>query len=152
MKKLIAPIAAIALILTAGCKNTSPAVYSLATATAVSYGLRNSPSTANYLRAVQPVACAVTAGDNLTPADIVAAIEKSGIAGNSPESAAIVNGITLLYIAAYDGLGSGANAATARPYAEAVFCTGFEAGLAGAPSVRSRNTPPSRTWWPLLKR
>lgn len=152
MKKLIAPIAVSLLVFTVGCKNTSPAVYSLATATAVTYGLRNSPNTSNTLRAVQPVACAMASGDNLTPADIIAAIEASGVAGDSPEARLIINSITLLYVAAYDAQGSATNASAVRPYAQAVFCDGFSLGLAGAPSMRDRNAPPPRTWWPLLKK
>ena len=153
MKKLLAPLIAVAIALASvGCKNTSPAFYSLATATAVSYGLRNSPQTANYLRAVQPVACAVASGTNLTPADVVKAIDASGIAGNSDEARAIVVAAELLYITAYDALGSRTNAAAVRPYTTAVFCDGFAAGLAGAPSVRSRNAPAVRVWWPLTKK
>lgn len=164
MKKLFVSTIGLALLLTAGCKNTSPAVYSIATATAVSYGLRNSPETANRLREIQPLTCAMASGTNLTPAEIVSAIEASGIAGGSPESQLIINGVMVLYIAAYDSLGSATNASSVSPYARAVFCEGFQMGLAGAPVerdgplaedgtpvVRSRNAPPARTWWPLLK-
>lgn len=152
MKKLTTSLAALALaLITVGCKNTSPAVYSLGTATIVSYGLRNSPQTAGYLRAVQPVACSLATGTNLNPAQVVHAIETSGIA-NSAEGRLIVNGVLLLYITAYDGLGSSTNAAAVRPYAQAVFCDGFALGLADAPtSEGGRKAKPLPTKWPLLK-
>lgn len=152
MKKLTISIAALLLaFVLVGCKNSSPLTYSLATSTLVSYGLRNSPETAGYLRDVQPVVCSVANGTNLTPAQVVAAIESSGI-DDSAEGRLVVNGILLLYISAFDSLGTGTNnTANVSPYAQAIFCDGFAWGLAASPSeMRSRNAPPKKVW-PLLK-
>lgn len=133
-----------------GCKNSSPLTYSLATSTIVSYGLRNSPQTAGYLRDVQPVVCAAANGTNLSPAQIVTAIKESGI-DDSAEGRLIVDGVLLIYISAFDSLGSKTNVAAVAPYSHAIFCEGFEWGLAGAPTaIKARNVPPARAVWPLL--
>lgn len=151
MKKLLTSIALTALLSTVGCKNASPLSLSLATSTIVSYGLRNSPNTANYLRSVQPIACAVaTDTDTLNPAQILAAIDADAL-GSSPEGRAILTGVLLLYISAYDSQESNTNAAAVRPYAKAVFCDGLALGLAGAPMTKSRNAPP-KVIWPMPKR
>lgn len=152
MKRLLTSVAAIVLAVTlVGCKNSSPLVYSLTTQNIVSYGLRNSPNTAGYLRDVQPVVCAAANGTNLTPAQIVTAIQSSGI-DDSAEGKLIMNSVLIVFISAYDGLGANTNASAVQPYAQAIFCDGFEWGLAGAPSSKARNAPPAKTVWPLLKR
>lgn len=152
MKRLLTSVAAVVAALTlVGCKNSSPLTYTIATSTLVSYGLRNSPQTAGYLRDVQPIVCSVAMGTNLTPAQVVAAIHASGI-DDSAEGKLIVNGILLLYISAFDNLGGKTNVASVAPYAHAIFCEGFELGLIGAPAAKSRNAPPVKTVWPLLKR
>lgn len=149
----ITALVLVGLLLTgSGCKNTSPEFYSIATATAVSYGLRNSPNTATFLRGVQPVACALSVGTNLNPAEITSAIESYNFLGDSPEGRAIINGVLLLYISAYDNLGSNTNATAVRPYTTSVFCDGFKAGLDGAPTksrARSKQLAPPN--WPLLR-
>ena len=149
MKKIIVPILA---ALLCGCATTGtraplpPEFYEVGTATALSYGLRNSPQTANYLRAVQPVACALATGNHLTPAEVEAAL--TPVAGHTPEGLLLVRSVELLYIAAFNSVGGQTNAAAAKPYADAVFCLGFQEGLNGAPSLaRARRT--SKWKWPV---
>lgn len=153
MKNLLTSAAALVVALTlAGCKTTAPLSLTLGTATIVKYGLRNSPKTAGYLRDVQPTICAFANGEALTPndlADLIDAIDTD----DSKEGAEIVLGISLLYIAAYDSLGSNTNNTAVRPYAKAI-CDGTTIGLGSEPAMasRSRNAPPVVAKWRLLKK
>lgn len=140
-----------------GCANTgghgnalSPAFYQLGTAEAVSIGLRNSPQTANWLRVVQPVVCKTVTGTALTPTDISAVVEKINAGGASNDAKAIVNGVLLLYIAAWNEIGAPTNSAVSRPYAQAIFCDGFAQGLALSPGTALKAGKPNPQW-PLLR-
>ncbi len=132
-----------------------PAFYQIGTATAVSVGLRNSPHTASYLRALQPVLCAIATATNLAPDEINRILNIGNVPGASPEATAIVNGALLLYIAAYSQAGGDTNSDAARPYAQAIWCDGFAGGLLAAPKsqvdairARMRAYTPQ---WPLLE-
>jgi len=133
-----------------GIKPLPPAFYQIGTATALQMGLRNSPQTASYLRSVQPVLCAAAKSDQLTPAEITAYLESGQPPGATPESTALYNGILMLYVAAFNQLGN-TNAATVRPYAEAIFCEGFRVGLIPLPATKARNGPAPPRTWPLLR-
>ena len=141
----------------AGTKPLPPSFYARGTSTAVSVGLRNSPHTANELRVIQPLACAVAAGTNLSPASLGGVVAGKDL---SAETLGIYNGIMLLYVAAFNSLPD-ATQATVQPYATAVFCDGFAAGLAlspGAPTVAAaakltRKMPKGaviEAQWPLV--
>ena len=156
MKKAL--LSVITLALCAGCatnKKLPPSFYALGTSTAVSLALHNSPQTAGYLRAVQPVVCSLATGRELTPEQIRQAVADLGVA-DAPEATAIVNSVLMLYIVAFNAQGT--NAAAARPYAQAIFCDGLAAGLGMSPTAaRLRAMPllpiqplPSDPW-PLLR-
>lgn len=140
-----------------GCSSTRPlppSFYALGTSTAISLAVRNSPQTTAYLRAVQPVVCSLATGVEITPAQIALAVEQFAPAG-SAEATAVANSVMMLYIVAYNAVGT--NALMARPYAQAIFCDGFAAGLGmstpmsktkGLPAVPAYHPVPG---WPLLR-
>jgi len=157
MKKRIIPCIAAAVLFSgcAGTKPLNPAFYALGTSTVVAYGIRNSPQTAEYLRAFQPVACSLASGAPLTPGQITQALDAASLAG-TPEAKAVANSIVLLYIVAYNSLGT--NAYAAQPYAQAIFCDGLANGLGLSPTaarIRAMPalyaSPKAEAAWPLLK-
>ncbi len=125
-----------------------PEFYEAGTKTAVKFGLRNSPNTARYLRAVQPVVCAAVTGGELTPQQISDSLTNV-IDGKTPEGILIVGGVQLLYITAYNYIGGATNQATFRPYADAILCKGFAEGL--AEGVIMRNAPVRSAWSSMIQ-
>lgn len=140
MKKIA--LLTIAALLTgcAGMKPLPPAFYATATATAISVGLRNSPETAAQLRTVQPYLCQTVSNKALTPEQIQDSLNSANYNANT---LAIINSVSLLYIAAFNQL-STTNQAALQPYATAIFCDGFAAGLSMSPGVKSRSAPATK--------
>lgn len=140
-----------------GCSSTRqlpPSFYALGTSTAISLAVRNSPQTTAYLRSVQPIVCSLATGVEITPAQIALAVEQFAPSG-SPEATVIANSVMMLYIVAYNSVGT--NALMARPYAQAIFCDGFAAGLGmSTPMSKTKGLPAVPTYkpnpvWPLLR-
>ena len=134
----------------AGMKPLPPAFYALGTSTAVSLAVRNSPQTTAYLRAVQPVVCSLAAGRPVTPGEITLAVEQFAPPG-TPEAVAIANSVLMLYIVAFNEAGT--NSIVAQPYAQAIFCDGFAAGLGMVKGLRLPPLPSNKPnpQWPLLR-
>ena len=159
-KKSIAGCSLAATLALSGCASTKPlppSFYALGTSTAISLAVRNSPQTTAYLRAVQPVVCSLATGRPVTPGEITLAVEQFAPPG-TPEAVAIANSVLMLYIVAYNSLGT--NSIIAQDYARAVFCDGFAAGLGmgvQAAKVRAKPVLPPvpryvpDTGWPLLR-
>jgi len=156
MKKQILVLSLLGAVALTGCatsKQLPPSFYALGTSTAVSLALHNSPQLTEYLQAFQPLACSLASGAPLTPAQITLAIDATRLAG-TPEGKAVANSVLMLYIVAFNSVGT--NAVAARSYAEAIFCDGLADGLGMYPSptaARLRAQPlPAQTGWPLLRR
>jgi len=145
-----------------GCANTSgnngrvsPLAAQFFTAAAVAKAVDGNPELRANLKAIQPIVCAVTTRQTLTPEDILAAVETVSDA-NSADAYATVNVIMAIYLTAMGDPGA-TNAPDFHPYAKAVWCDGFKAGLA-SPRALQRGaqtrgiTSPVVGQWPMLKR
>jgi hypothetical protein len=144
MKKLILSIAAVALLVTAGCKtanpNAGPALLRLGVSTTAGYSIMRYPQAVPGVRAGADVICAAAAGTNVSPVQIVAALDAYGV--KSPEAVFILNAALGAYNIAYNGLSS-TNAA--QPYAQAV-CDGLHDALMLSPTVALRNSVRLQQW------
>lgn len=150
MKRLLTSAAALVMaVALVGCKTTAPLSLTLATSTLIAY---SSPETIGYLRDAHGIVCAFANGNMLDPNTLTTVIESSGIDRNK-EGVAVMTGITLLYIAAYDSLGANTNNSAVRPYAQSI-CDGMTMALGPVPVpvVKARNAPPVVAKWRLLKR
>lgn len=150
MKKQLLSLAAASLALV-GCKTASPiltpALVQSGVSASVMYGVAKYPQARSYLRAVEPIICAVSESTNLAPAEVVAAIEESG-ALKTPEAVMILNTSLLLYSAAYNALGADAaikNAPLLQEYLHSV-CLGLGQGLATSTTLKA-----NRVTWPTVR-
>src|SRR2546423_1751861 len=106
---LLAVCASIALVVT-GCKTTpqtTQAIVQSTVATGVMFGVQKAPDAIPYLRAAAPVICSAANGTNLSPNQVVAALESSQAAAlKTPTATLIINGALSLYMVLWDQYGS----------------------------------------------
>jgi hypothetical protein len=152
MKKLLCLIPIIALALCAGCSTTkpivTPALIQSGVSTAVRYGTTKYPTSIPAVRVATEVICSAANGTNVSPAEIVAAIESSNFESlKTPEAIFITQSIITIYTGAWNAFGSDVDAASEiKPYLQAV-CNGGVEGL--APVSISRVAIVQR--WPQLR-
>ena len=144
---LLLPLA----IAISGCTTNNPglnaALLKTAVSTAAGYELATHPAAIPAFKTAALVVCAAAHGTNVSPAEIVAAIQaQSG--GMTPETVVIVNGAINLYELAYWAV-SPTN--SPNPYALAL-CEGMNeaAMIASLPASRSRNAVPQNPKWPKV--
>lgn len=114
MKKLFISLATVVLCLglLTGCKSTpipmQKAVYVTTVSTGVAFGVERYPQATPYLRVAQPIICAAGNGTNVTPAEVVAALQNSPAANAvaTPEGKLILNGALAIYIGVFDSYGT----------------------------------------------
>lgn len=108
MKKLLLLIPlCLSLVGCAGNKPMTKAVYTLAVSTGVSVGAQRYPTAVPYARIANTIICASATGTNVSPAEILTAIQTSPIAeaAATPEGKLVVNGVLVLYSALFEGGG-----------------------------------------------
>lgn len=116
-------------LLLAGCtsQNQGPmshAAFTAAVTLGEQIGLETHPEAVPYVRAAVPVVCAVANGTNVSPAEIVAALEKANVTNATAKL--IINGsLSLLNIVV---AGVGTNETEIRLYGKDL-CNGMQAGL-----------------------
>lgn len=148
------------LMLLGGCKNTGgnanvgPALLRLGVSTAAGYAILQNPEAAPGVRAGAGIVCAYAHATNVSPAEIVAAINAYGEL--KPEAVFILNAAISAYSLTFNGLAN-TNAATASPYAWAL-CDGLNdalllgGGANAASFSRSPNLlPVPDAAWPQVK-
>ena len=117
----------ISIMLLAGCAS-NPAITHAAFTQAVTLGeqigLETHPEATPYVRAAVPVVCSVANGTNVSPAEIVSALEKAGVTNVTAKI--IINGSLALFNVAVSGLIT--NQTEVRLYAQDL-CNGMQAGL-----------------------
>lgn len=148
--KLLTLVASLALALTTGCKTVkiSPALVRTGVATGVSYALVKYPQVVPELRIAREVICSTANGTNLSPANVVAEVNK--ISALSPETVLIINGSLVLYTGIWESYGVEAvnNAPVLKTYLQAT-CNGITDAL---PEARARFVPPLQLpAWPLVR-
>lgn len=107
MKTLI-PLLGLCLLI-AGCKSPglTKATVQTAVSTSVAWGVLKEPRAIPYLKATVPVICSAAHGTNLSPAEVVAALEKSPAEKlKTPEGVIIINGVLGIYTAVFEAYGS----------------------------------------------
>lgn len=143
-----------ALLLTSGCAGKAPPLaYQYLTTALVIESLRNSPQATAKVKVFQPMICELATGQVVDPT--VFAQEMSGVTKDDKQAQALANGLLALYIGAI-GTSEPTNIAKASPYAQAIFCPGLWNGLVAlehppAAVMRSRNAPPEKAKWPLVR-
>lgn len=139
------------LALVAGCSSVgkiTPALVQQGAATAVSYGVEKYPTAIPYIKVAGAVICSAANGTNISPAEVVAAVEASNAGAlKTPESVLILNGALLLYTGLWESYG--ADAVTEHEklqlYLQAT-CNGIHDGLPDA----ARGRAPEPRNWPLI--
>lgn len=151
--KLIVPI--IALTFAVGCSSIkiSPSTVQQGVATGVSYSVIKYPQVVPYLRAADDLICSAANGTNISPAQVIAAIERAPSAAvlKTPEGVLILNAALTLYVGVWESYGVNAvnNAPTLQLYLKAT-CSGIAEGLPSASgNLTARRV--SETGWPLVK-
>jgi len=161
-KKLTSILAVLAIVVLSGCATgskplISPSVVQQGVTAGVKAGTLKWPTAIPYVEASVAVICSEAAGTNLSPAQVVADLEKSGAAAfKTVEGVLIVQGGLLLYTTIWNAFGADAvnNAPVFKGYLQAV-CQGMHDGLppsgdtAGARA--RRNAPDTSKAWPQLK-
>lgn len=146
-KKFYPLLAALTLALLTGCSSVkiSPAIVHQGVSAGVSYSVTKYPNAVPYLRAAAPVICSAANSTNLSPNEVVSAIESSGASAfKTPEGVLILNTALTIYIGLWNSYGDTAlnNAPQFRLYLLAT-CNGLNDGLASRSGVASS---PSATW------
>lgn len=132
MKPIASTLLGLSLLLAAGCRSPglTKSMVQTAVSTGVGFGVIKEPRAIPYLRAAVPVVCSAAAGTNLSPAQIVAALEKSSAEGlKTPEAVIIMNGVIGIYTAIFEAYGADIKD---RPYLKAALegtCEGMKLGL-----------------------
>lgn len=113
IKKMLAGALCIGLFaIGAGCKSTSlpmqKALYVTTVSTGVAFGVEKYPTALPYLRVAEPIICAAGNGTNITPAEIVAALQNSPAANAvaTREGKVIMNGVIAIYIGVFESYGT----------------------------------------------
>lgn len=143
-KRILASIAIIAAVSTfaTGCKTPAmtQAIVQTTVATGVAFGIQKSPQAIPYLKAATPIVCSAASGTNISPAEVISAIESANIDGlKTPEAVIIMNGALSLYVVLYEEYGIDAikNQAQLKAYLQGT-CNGLELGLTGR-NAKDRN-------------
>lgn len=157
MKRFLPSIALIALLAVTGCGTVksvvTPAVVQSGVSTGVRFGVSKYPTAIPAVRIATEVICSAANGTNVSPAEIVAAIEKSSFENlKTPEAIFITQGIVNAYTIVWNSFASDAvSQSEALPYLQAV-CNGGRDGLSGlgaaATGARSFGKP---MHWPQLR-
>lgn len=140
------------LSLLTGCTSINPILSTQllrsGVATGVSYGVSRYPQSVPGVRVVTEVVCAAAASTNISPANVIAAIQSSGVE-LTPETTLIVNGALLLYTGVWNAYGENAvNNPALKPYLQAT-CDGMKDGL---PSTTAKALEMKvDTRWPVLR-
>lgn len=112
IKPFLFTIVACVALIAVGCSNTSPkmtkGLYVATVSSGVAIGVDRYPKAVPYLRVAEPIICAAGNGTNVTPAEIVAALQNSPAANAvaTPEGKLILNGALILYISLFDSYGT----------------------------------------------
>lgn len=127
---------------TTGCKTPAmtQAVVQTTVATGVAFGIQKSPQAIPYLKAATPIVCSAASGTNISPTEVISAIEAANIDGlKTPEAVIIMNGALSLYVVLYEEYGVDAlkNQAQLKAYLQGT-CNGLELGLTGR-NAKDRN-------------
>lgn len=142
---IVTAVTAMALsTLTTGCKTPAmtQAIVQTTVATGVALGVQKSPQAVPYLKAATPVVCAAASGTNISPAEVVAAIEAANLDSlKTPEAVIIMNGALSLYMVIYDEYGTEAinQQAQLRAFLQGT-CNGLNIGLLGRSSLKNTKT------------
>lgn len=138
--KLLIPVALLAVIVLTGCGTVksvvTPPIVQSGVAAGVRFGLTKYPSATPAVRVAVEVICSAANGTNVSPTEIVAAIESSNYENlKTAEAIFITQGIITLYSTAWNSFASDAIAQSeALPYLQAV-CNGGRDGLSGIPTA-----------------
>lgn len=153
MKRFLAPLALILLLAITGCgtvgKVITPGTVQSGTSAGVRFGLTKYPSATPAVRVAVEVICSAANGTNVSPTEIVSAIESSNYENlKTPEAIFITQGIITLYSSAWNSFASDAVAQSeALPYLQAI-CNGGRDGLSGIPTaaIASRVSGQKLNW------
>jgi hypothetical protein len=154
MKTKLAPILlciALAIAL-CGCASAKldPSIVRLGVSTSVQVATLKYPTAVPYLRAATPVICESATGTNISPTEVILAIEKSSAnLVKTPEGVLILNGALVLYTGIWNSYGANtvANNATLRTFLGAT-CLGMQDGLGMA--VETLKIAPAYPKWPTV--
>lgn len=157
LKSLLVLLSATLALATTGCKNhqMNASLVRTGVAAGVSYSAVAYPQAVPYLRMSSVVICSQASGTNLSPAEVVAAIEASPEADaiKTPEGVIILNGALTLYNGLWESYGADAiaNAPTFQLYLKAT-CDGIHDGLLmNTPTLQARAARTQFASWPLVK-
>lgn len=136
MKTINSILLGLSLLFVAGCQSPglTKSMVQTAVSTGVGFGVLKEPKAIPYLRASVPVICSAAHGTNLSPAEIVAALEGSDAElEKTPEGVIIMNGIIGIYTAIFEAYGDNVKD---RPFLQAGLegaCEGLKLGLPPEP-------------------
>lgn len=157
MKKLFIPLVAVLCLgLLVGCKSTpqqlTKALYVTTVSSGIALGADRYPSSVPYLRVAAPIICAAGNSTNISPAEIVAALQNSPAANAvaTQEGKLILNGALILYVSAYEAYGADYvdHHEQLRNYLQWT-CESFALGLPAAPNTHTNATVRSLLRKPL---
>lgn len=154
MKRFLIPVALVALLAFTGCgtvgKIITPAAVQSGVSSGVRYGVAKYPEALPAVRVATEVICSQANGTNVSPAEIVAAIENSSFERiKTPEAIFITQSMITIYTAAWNSFASDAVAASeAKPYLQAV-CNGAIEGMPKPNIFRLPTLAENR--WPQLR-
>lgn len=117
---------------TVGCRSPglTKTIVQTAVATGVGFGVLEEPNAIPYLRASAPVICSAAHGTNLSPAEVVEALESSPASKlKTPEAVLIMNGVIGIYTGIWETYGGDIDD---RPFLQAGLegaCEGIKLGL-----------------------
>lgn len=143
MKTVMSTVLALAVMLVAGCSNTSPkmtkAIVKSTVQVGVAVGVNQAPEAIPYLRYAAPVVCEASRGTNIQPAFIVERLQNNAQANQfkNPQAILIFNSAFGIYEGLYEEFGADevANRAHLQSFLSGV-CEGI---LAGLPDVAATN-------------
>lgn len=142
MKTIASVLLGLALLFTVGCKSPALTKGFVRTSVATGVGLQvlHEPKAIPYLRAAAPVVCSAAHGTNISPAEVVAALEASDASKlETPEARLIINGALSLYMTAFEEYGDDLQS---RPLIVAILegtCEGILLGLPPPTSISKAN-------------
>lgn len=157
MNKFLPVLALVALLAFTGCGTVrsvvTPPVVQSGVSAGVRFGCTKFPSATPAVRIAVDVICSQANGTNVSPTEIVAAIESSNFENlKTPEAIFITQNMVTIYTAAWNSFASDAVAQSeAMPYLQAV-CQGGREGLSGigTAAIGSRVSG-QRLNWPQMR-
>ncbi len=114
----------------------------IAVETGTAFGVQKAPQAVPYLRVAAPIICAAAAATNIQPAQVVYALESSGLLNSTNvEAVLIANAALAIYDTVFTSFGTNwvANQPALQSYLQAI-CMGIELGLPS--SVAMPSLPP----------